>query len=212
MSKRTFDGKEDLKAELVQRAIDHRKADAIRHDGYGNLNGEFTGCAVGCLVMPTGARVKDLEPEFIDAVLECDQGEGYDGPLTYSVEPFGAYNWLSDEFSIPRYVLTFAEGLFESFSPSRNDNRRDKKWPEKFVKAIPVGIQISEDEWTDFVCSDGWIVNMLTPWLSRAGLSSANHERIAILSNDNRWAFGGTGNEGWKATRDKVVAWLSTRS
>lgn len=138
----TFRGRQDLKDEAIERAIEHRRYDRIRHGYYTELaehrtpDGKHkvgvTGCAVGCLALPVNPTRASM----------------------HAVENRGAYGSLQRALGIPEVLAQFADALFEAhpvdpsqprLSGAYRPSRTARYWPERFVKMIPVGIDLETD-------------------------------------------------------------------
>lgn len=145
-----FRGKPALKDELIERAVEHRKADRIVHDGQwfyqaplhkvNPLNNEpngWRGCAIGCLATAVGKG--RWRPRFLDRKSAIER--------------------LSRRYGIPSALTALAEAVFEATSANDND-LRSRRWPERFARAIPVGVELTTQDIYRFVARtpsvEGW--------------------------------------------------------
>lgn len=122
----TFFGEQKVKDALLERAINHRKADEYIRGTY--VGSDFTfytdyyfkgGCSVGCLAYDTGEKIKK------------DIGGGV---LTHQK--------IEREFGVPNWMLRNSEYVFEGWAGNKYE--ADPYWTEMFVDAIPVGVHIPQ--------------------------------------------------------------------
>jgi len=105
---------QELKDEIVAEIIKHRKQDQIIQGSYGkNVNGVWKGCAVGCAIHS----------------LNLKKGK------TLEVSSHKVYE---TEFGIPEILARLEERIFEGLSVEDS-----KTWPENFMSAIPVNVDLS---------------------------------------------------------------------
>lgn len=109
------------KAELVRRAVEHRKAGRIWQGAYGFLDiirgrARVKVCAVGCLATPL-TRAEDAERW---------------GSRRFQVFGHAAYRTLEEDFGIPHDLAMQADHIFEGLP-----ERLAKSWPEEFARALP---------------------------------------------------------------------------
>lgn len=116
---RLYNDDPDLKAELVARAESHRIGDRVVQGTYFERYSEddWKGCAIGCLANGMNNVAKGT---------------------VHSGQERGA-KAIERDFSIPEYLAYWAEAAFEG-------QTRDKAWPEKFAMAIPVGVELTNED------------------------------------------------------------------
>lgn len=118
----TFGGDPELKAKMLGRAEGHRMMDHFMQGIYWQAD-DAKGCAIGCLA--TGAAAFN----------------------TSNSQHSGAVA-IACEFQIPYWLARLAETAFEGSRPKMDA----VAWVEKFVAAIPVGVELSEEtvyEWVE---------------------------------------------------------------
>lgn len=137
------------KADLFERAIEHRRLDHVKQGTYGDIkflqNGEaevteWKGCAISCLATET--TVEGLfEQEAKGYFSVINLGEADDGRTIYDVscDSSTLRDILSDEFNICRKLVWLAEIIFEG---SSEEYAMD--WPVEFVDAIPENVDITD--------------------------------------------------------------------
>lgn len=112
----SFHGSHQLKRDAIYTMRHHREMEAI-------AQGEFwqdgKGCAVGCIVAPVAASQHGISKEAIGETL--DWHEEYERIL-----------------GIPYNVAEMVDDVFEKLPSSECLD-----WPEEFLKAVPVGIDLS---------------------------------------------------------------------
>ena len=107
---KTFNKK--LKALMVAEIKNHQKQDQIIQGTYGQENGIWKGCAVGCSI------------HSLNLKLDKD----------YSTSDHSAYE---KELGIPRIIACLEDRIFEGLSVEES-----KKWPLQFMQAVPVGVDL----------------------------------------------------------------------
>ena len=119
MNLQSYNNDQKLKESFLEEVIKHRKADMILQGTYGKENGKWSGCAVACSLRSLAIiRGDKLKTEY-------NNHADYEKYL-------GVPEWLA------RLEDTIFEGL----------PREDAiKWPEKFAKAIPVGVNLDPVKW-----------------------------------------------------------------
>ncbi len=106
-----------LKEIFVDEIIRHREADMIIQGTYGKENGTWKGCAVGCSIHSLNLKL----------------GKDYD-TSDHSV--------YEKELGIPEWLARLEDTIFEGLTVEES-----KSWPEKFAKAIPVGVNLEPVKW-----------------------------------------------------------------
>jgi hypothetical protein len=110
-------GKTKLKTMFVKEIENHRKLDMIIQGTYGQENGTWKGCAVGCSIHSLNIKLKK----------------------NYSTSDHSVYE---KELGIPEWLARLEDIIFEGLSVEES-----KKWPEQFAKAIPVGVNLEPVKW-----------------------------------------------------------------
>src|SRR5258708_976960 len=113
----SYKNDKNLKKIFLEEIIKHRKADQIVQGTYGRENGIWKGCAVGCSIHSLNIRLNK----------------------TYSTSDHSVYE---TELGIPEWLARLEDGIFEGLSVEEA-----KLWPEKFAKAIPVGVNLEPVKW-----------------------------------------------------------------
>ena len=113
----SYNNDENLKKIFLEEIIKHRKADQIIQGTYGEENGKWKGCAVGCSIHSLNIRLGKK----------------------YSTSDHSVYE---KELGIPEWLARLEDTIFEGL-PIKDA----KKWPEKFAKAIPVGVNLEYIKW-----------------------------------------------------------------
>jgi hypothetical protein len=135
---KTFKGKPEIKDKLVERAVEHRKADRIVQ-GYGYFNTSLVvgeeqprpvGCAIGCLATPL-TRLSAVGGAN-GAVRKLGQGFGLCETLVRACEAVFETNW---------------NGGYAT----RESIRKASRWPTRFAKAVPVGVDITNADVAAFL-------------------------------------------------------------
>ena len=103
-----------LKKLILAEVVKHRKADQIVQGTYGQENGKWEGCAVGCSIHSLNIKL----------------GKNY-GTGNHSV--------YEKELGIPKELAYIEDALFEEMSV-----KDSKTWPERFLKAINPGADLSK--------------------------------------------------------------------
>jgi len=188
-----FHGDHDKKAELIKRAVEHREEDRLIQE-YGFFEpmdetqaaefnrpgmdgektdwqaGDWAGCAVGCLASPvlTQDEYRTLWRKGQLSEMSFDD----------------ASDTLRAEFGIDRALVHMAELLFEGLG------KEDAQlWPEQFVRALPVGVEIGYDE-----IAEGLFDKPIEESLW------ADSDTIARAQQDGSF----------EEARDQLVAWLES--
>ena len=112
---KTFDSNPQLKKDLVKEILNHQKQDQIIKGTYGKLNGKWKGCAVGCSVRS----------------LAITKGETLK-------ENYADHKRYETDLGIPESLARLEDFLFENMPDDKA-----KKWPAEFIKAVPVGVNLS---------------------------------------------------------------------
>ncbi len=108
-----------LKKKFVAQIEKHRKADQIEQGTYGRQNGEWKGCAVSCSLRS----------------MAIINGE----PLT---EKYNNHKDYETKLGMPEWLARLEDTIFEGLTV-----KESKTWPEKFAKAIPVGVNLEPVKW-----------------------------------------------------------------
>jgi hypothetical protein len=110
---RAFHNNHQLKVDMVSEIFNHQKQDQIVQGTYGQENGKWRGCAVGCSIHSYNLRYgKDI--------------------------PTGTHSAYETELGIPASLAHLEDYLFEAM-PTEDA----VKWPAEFMKAINVGVDLS---------------------------------------------------------------------
>ena len=112
---KAFHKKPELKKKMIVEVLKHQKQDQIIQGSYGHQNGEWKGCAVACSLRSL-AIVKKQE----------------------LVERYSDHKSYETELGIPESLAHLEDYLFENMP-----KEKAKKWPAEFIKAIPVGANLS---------------------------------------------------------------------
>ena len=112
---RAFKKDAKLKKDMVAEILEHKKQDKIIKGTYGTEyhNGDFRGCAVGCSIHSYNVRQKKN--------ISTDSHKAYE-----------------TELGIPESLARLEDFLFEAMP-----NDKAMQWPAEFMKAIPVGADLS---------------------------------------------------------------------
>ena len=111
---RAFNKDARLKKDMVAEILNHQKQDKIIKGTYGQgSNGDWKGCAVGC-------SIHSLNVKF-GKKLDTSNHKNYE-----------------IELGIPESLARLEDYLFETMP-----NDKATKWPAEFIKAIPVGADLS---------------------------------------------------------------------
>ena len=121
-----FHGKETLKKDMIAEIRKHQKQDQIVQGTYGQENGKWRGCAVGCSIHSFNLR--------------C--GKKYET---------GDHSVYQKELGIPEELAYLEDDLFEAMNVEEA-----KKWPLRFMKSIPLNADLSAvfPKWMIFVMND----------------------------------------------------------
>ena len=112
---KTFNNDPKLKSALLREVRKHEKADQIIQGTYGKENGKWRGCAVACSLRSLAiVRGEELQTEY-------NTHEHYE-------------KYLGVSQTIARLEDTLFEGMTK---------KEAKKFPAKFISAIPVGADTS---------------------------------------------------------------------
>jgi len=114
----SFKNDPKLKEMLVDEIEVHRKADQIIQRTYGEgSNGDWKGCAVGCSIHSLNKKLGK----------------------TYATNDHSVYE---KELGIPEWLARLEDTIFEGLPIEEA-----KKWPTKFTKAVPVGVNLEPVKW-----------------------------------------------------------------
>jgi hypothetical protein len=137
----TFQNDTKLKEYMVEETIAHRKADRLIKGTYADDDSDsFKGCAVGCAI------------ESLNKKLGTDYSHS-----NHSV--------LADNGLYPEWLARLEDTLFEGLPTAESQT-----WPERFTKAIPVGVSFESLE--------------KVKWQFSAYLMKENIERVLTLDID----------------------------
>lgn len=110
--------KEISKEDMLAEVQKHRKADQIAQGTYGEGSGKsWRGCAVGCSIHSINAL----------------RGQNYK-TSNHSV--------YEKELGIPEWLARLEDTIFEGLPVAEA-----KLWPERFIKAIPEGVDLEPIKW-----------------------------------------------------------------
>lgn len=107
-------GDKKLKKAILAEVVKHRKADQIVQGTYGQENGIWKGCAVGCSIHSLNIKLKK----------------------DFSTSDHFVYE---SQLGIPKELAQIEDSLFEEMSV-----KDSKIWPERFLKAINPGADLSK--------------------------------------------------------------------
>lgn len=127
----------DKKAELLQRAVDHRKADDLTQGTYllTQVDGDFKGCAVACLSVPVDRKARNRVLGGLRAAATRVYGRTWGTTPAFNNET--AQRILGRHYALPKWTVRLADDIFEAL-----DVKRSRRWPERLVEALPVGAEI----------------------------------------------------------------------
>ena len=114
--KTTYRNDVEFKTMFVKETIKHRKADELIKGTYVKRNGSFKGCAVGCAIETLNVKLNK----------------------SYSNDSHSA---LEDEGLYPEWLARLQDSIFEGL-----EDKLSQTWPERFAKAIPVGVSFDKLE------------------------------------------------------------------
>jgi hypothetical protein len=112
----TYHGDPAFKARFLEEIGKHEQADALVQGTYGNMNGHFRGCAVGCSLNS----------------LNVIQGK----PAT---EQIGIHARYPTELGWPLWLAHLEDGIFENLPLEQA-----KTWPRRLSDAVPVGVTVPD--------------------------------------------------------------------
>lgn len=112
---KAFHNDPKLKKDMVLEILNHQKQDQILKGTYGQQNGKWRGCAVGCSVRS----------------LAIIKGETL-------IEQYNQHERYETDLGIPESLARLEDYLFEVMPQADA-----MKWPAEFMKAIPVGADLS---------------------------------------------------------------------
>ena len=110
---RAFHKNAKLKKDIVSEILNHQKQDQIIKGTYGQENGKWRGCAVGCSIHSLN--------------IKCGKNI-----------PTNDHTAYEKELGIPESLAKLEDYLFENMP-----QEAAVKWPAEFMKAIPVGANLS---------------------------------------------------------------------
>jgi hypothetical protein len=111
---KSFKNKESLKTMMVEETVAHRKGDRVIQGTYTyGSAGEWKGCAVGCAIHSLNKKLNKNYSHSDHSVYEIELG-------------------------IPEWLARLEDTLFEGLTTEKS-----KMWPENFIRAIPVGVDLN---------------------------------------------------------------------
>lgn len=114
----SYKNDQNLKDMFLEEIVKHRKADQILQGTYGKtVDGKWKGCAVGCSIHSLNIRLKK----------------------NYDTDDHSVYE---KALGVPEWLARLEDTIFEGLSAEEA-----KLWPEKFAKAIPVGVNLEPIKW-----------------------------------------------------------------
>src|SRR3990167_9343549 len=115
----TYKNDTKLKTAMIKEVGKHRKADQILQGTYGKQNGQWKGCAVACSLRS----------------LAIIQGEEL-------MEDYNQHSRYETGLGIPEWLARLEDTIFEGLPKADA-----MKWPEQFLEAIPVGVDLEPVKW-----------------------------------------------------------------
>ncbi len=113
----TYKGDIELKKYMVKEAVAHRKSDELVKGTYGDISaGAWKGCAVGCAIKSLNAKLG----------------------TNHSTAD---HSFLEEQSLYPEWLARLQDTLFEGLP-----EKESQQWPERFTKAIPVGVSFKDLE------------------------------------------------------------------
>jgi hypothetical protein len=106
-----------LKSLVVQEMKKHQAQDQFIKGSYGEVNGKFKGCAVGCTI------------DSINVIL----GKSYDT---------SSHSALEEAIGIPEWLSLLHDSFFENLPVGENS-----QFAVDFLEAIPVGVNLEPVQW-----------------------------------------------------------------
>ena len=115
----TYLNKPELKDAFLAEIGKHEKLDAIIRGSYGQMNGHFTGCAIGCSLYSLSV-LRGKTPQ--EAATNISDHRRYEAEL----------GW-------PTWLAYYEDSIFEHLPAELS-----KTWPRRIAEAVPVGISIPD--------------------------------------------------------------------
>lgn len=113
----TYLGKPELKATFLVEIGKHEAADQIVQGHYGEMNGKFTGCAIGCSLHSLNVLQGKADP--MASVSQHDR--------------------VPVELGWPLWLAYLEDNIFE-----RLPDELATTWPRRLAEAIPVGVTVPD--------------------------------------------------------------------
>ena len=108
----------NLKNLLIEEVKNHRKMDMIVKGSYGKPNNPEEGfCAIGCSIHSLNIKLYK----------------------NYKTDDYSVYE---KELGIPEWLARLEDTIFENLPYNK-----EMKWPEQFLSAIPVGVNLEPVKW-----------------------------------------------------------------
>src|SRR3990167_2686978 len=113
----TYLGKPELKEAFLLEIGKHEAADQLVKGYYGQMDGQFTGCAIGCSLH--SLNVLQGKPAVIDNV--------------------GLHERVPAELGWPLWLAYLEDNIFEQLPAELS-----RTWPRRLAEAIPVGVSVPD--------------------------------------------------------------------
>jgi hypothetical protein len=110
-------GKADLKAALLVEIGKHEQADQVAKGTYGEMNGQWHGCAIGCSL-----RSLNILQQQPDVNLRTGEHERF-----------------PPELGLPLWLAFAEDHIFENLPDDLATT-----WPRRFAEAIPLGVDLTD--------------------------------------------------------------------
>jgi hypothetical protein len=117
----TYLNKPDLKAALLIEIAKHEAADQLVKGHYGEMNGQFTGCAIGC------------------SLHSLNLLQGKIGKANGEDAFVGRHDRFPTELGWPLWLAYYEDSIFEGLP-----QKLAETWPRRLADAVPVGITIPD--------------------------------------------------------------------
>ena len=103
----------EFKKNLVDMSLAHMEADEFIQGEYGQMNGSFSGCSLGCTIHDVN-KIMGLKGDFHD------------------------HSFLSDSIGIPLFLTRLQDSVFEGL-----DIDAARKWTPRFLSSIVEGVDLN---------------------------------------------------------------------
>jgi hypothetical protein len=113
----TYLGKPELKATFLEQITLHETQDAFIKGTYGQMNGHFRGCAIGCSLHSLNVLQGKTDP----------------------AEAIDMHSRYESELGLPTWLAHLEDSIFE-----RLPDALSQTWPRRFAEAIPVGATVDD--------------------------------------------------------------------